>query len=199
MVEVFERSTATLAARLVLLALADRAHDDGSNAYPSIETLAAAARVEPRTVQRALRQLERLCEIVPVGRTKWGTTVYHLAVVSPLSAPAGGDKMSPKGSSSRTVQSSGGRMSPDYGGRDRRPPGGRMPPLGEWEPVLEPADGLAFRLEQWRAWSTANPDATHPDLLDYRLDTLAIPSELREALVREHLTQKPTTRRRRKK
>ncbi|MGC5381235.1 helix-turn-helix domain-containing protein [Micromonospora sp. DT68] len=43
--------------RLVLLAIADCAADDGSNAWPSIATLARKTRVDSRTVQRVIRRL----------------------------------------------------------------------------------------------------------------------------------------------
>lgn len=43
---------------LVLIALADNAHDDGTCAWPSHATLARRARCSVSTVQRALRRLE---------------------------------------------------------------------------------------------------------------------------------------------
>ncbi|MEV4511358.1 helix-turn-helix domain-containing protein [Dactylosporangium sp. NPDC049525] len=44
--------------RLVLLAVADNAADDGSNAWPSLATLARKTRVDVRTVRRIIRRLE---------------------------------------------------------------------------------------------------------------------------------------------
>ena len=43
---------------LLLLALADFAHDDGDNIYPTVDTLVQKTRCDRRTVQRNLRQLE---------------------------------------------------------------------------------------------------------------------------------------------
>jgi hypothetical protein len=43
---------------LVLLGLAERAHDDGTSAYPSVAWLSKRARCSTRTVHRHLRQLE---------------------------------------------------------------------------------------------------------------------------------------------
>jgi hypothetical protein len=43
---------------LVLIVLADHAHDDGSGAYPSVATIAKLARMSPRGVHVALRNLE---------------------------------------------------------------------------------------------------------------------------------------------
>lgn len=63
---------------LVLVALADNAHDDGRNAWPSQATLARKARVTDRTVRRILSKLEseqlisrgdqRLVEHLPADR-----------------------------------------------------------------------------------------------------------------------------------
>ncbi|MEW2382304.1 helix-turn-helix domain-containing protein [Micromonospora sp. NPDC047707] len=44
--------------RLVLLAIADCAADDGANAWPSLGTLARKARLDERTVRRIIRRLE---------------------------------------------------------------------------------------------------------------------------------------------
>lgn len=50
---------------LVLLVIADHAADDGSNAWPSVETIARKCRVSARTVQRSIRTLgeQRLIEV----------------------------------------------------------------------------------------------------------------------------------------
>ena len=45
--------------KLVLLALCERADDDGGNAWPSVATLARYAECSTRTVQRVLAALER--------------------------------------------------------------------------------------------------------------------------------------------
>lgn len=54
---VWENSTARDASRMVLLAIADCASDDGGNAWPSVATLAQKANVSVRTVQRAIKTL----------------------------------------------------------------------------------------------------------------------------------------------
>lgn len=54
---VWENSTARDAARMVLLAIADCASDDGGNAWPSVATLAQKANVSVRTVQRSIKIL----------------------------------------------------------------------------------------------------------------------------------------------
>lgn len=56
--------------RLVLIALAERANDDGTGAYPSIDTLAHETRQSKRNVQYALRSLERDKRIRNCGRSE---------------------------------------------------------------------------------------------------------------------------------
>lgn len=99
MLSVFERSTSELAARLVLLAMADHAHDDGSNAFAAVPTLARKARVAERTARRALRWAEREVEIVHVGETSRGVRIYHMAVVEPLAVTVEGGQYVPRSSS----------------------------------------------------------------------------------------------------
>lgn len=55
---VFEESSATGNDRLVLIAIADEADDDGTNAYPSVDRIARKARVPKRTTLRCLQRLE---------------------------------------------------------------------------------------------------------------------------------------------
>lgn len=73
---VMRHSEATLGARLVLFVLAEHAHDDGSESYPSVETLAERTRMSRRAVQSALRRLEADGGVLrdglgPKGQTKW--------------------------------------------------------------------------------------------------------------------------------
>ena len=64
---------------LLLLALADFAHDDGANVYPSVDTLAQKTRCDRRTVQRNLRQLEGEGAILLVRpATRHGPAEYQL-------------------------------------------------------------------------------------------------------------------------
>ena len=48
---------------IVLLMIANHAHSDGTGAWPSIETLARESRLSERTVQRAIRRLEKTGEL----------------------------------------------------------------------------------------------------------------------------------------
>ena len=64
MQQVFERSASKGNDRLVLLALADEANDEGTNAWPSINTIAfKAGGIDERTARRCIRNLEELGEL----------------------------------------------------------------------------------------------------------------------------------------
>jgi DNA-binding Lrp family transcriptional regulator len=77
---VWEHSTQTLGARLVLLAIADYAHDDGTGAWPSVATLAKKVLMSPRNVQYALRKLEESGEIVREGLHESGATIWRITL-----------------------------------------------------------------------------------------------------------------------
>lgn len=70
---------------LVLLALADFADDDGTNAWPSIETLAKKCRQDRRTVQRTLVKLED-AGLVKVARNAGPGGVNRYVVAMPKPA-----------------------------------------------------------------------------------------------------------------
>ena len=65
---VWEHSRATGNALLVLLKIADNCDDDGRNAWPSLPNLARYCRCSVSTVQRSIRELESLGELVVVHR-----------------------------------------------------------------------------------------------------------------------------------
>lgn len=67
--------------RLVLLVLADKADDDGTKAYPSVQTIAREARMSERGVRYALRALEESGRIERVGvHTRAGTHEYRVVL-----------------------------------------------------------------------------------------------------------------------
>jgi DNA-binding Lrp family transcriptional regulator len=79
MTRVWEHSRHKGSELLVLLAIADFAHDDGSNAFPSIGTLAKKTRLSVRSVQDILRKLERSGELrVDYEAGPGGTNVYQV-------------------------------------------------------------------------------------------------------------------------
>jgi Helix-turn-helix domain len=94
---VFAYSKSRLAARLVLLAVADHADDDGNNAWPSIPTLARKALVSERQAQRAIRTLQKMGELgVNLFAGPHGANTYTVLLR--------GDKLSPLGVTNRTVR-----------------------------------------------------------------------------------------------
>lgn len=60
---VLDESTATGNDRLVLIAIADEADDDGRNAFPSVDRIARRARINRHTAMRAIRRLEDIGEL----------------------------------------------------------------------------------------------------------------------------------------
>jgi hypothetical protein len=78
---VWSHSTAKGIDRLVLLAIADSAEDDGRNAWPSVDTLSRKCAVDQRTVQRSILRLADLGEL---GYCKGGgrghSTVYTVTM-----------------------------------------------------------------------------------------------------------------------
>ena len=63
---VWDYSAASGNALLLLLAIADSADHDGTNAWPSVATLAKKTRLSDRTVQRRVRDLVTLGELAVV-------------------------------------------------------------------------------------------------------------------------------------
>lgn len=57
--------------KMVLLVIADHASDDGTNAYPSVGTIARKSSMSERTVQRSLVRLEQL-RLVSISRQTGG-------------------------------------------------------------------------------------------------------------------------------
>jgi len=64
---VWDSSRSTGNARLVLLAIADSADHDGTNAWPAVATIATKTRLSRRTVQRQIKELVALGELAVVA------------------------------------------------------------------------------------------------------------------------------------
>lgn len=87
---VFTHSTAAGADRLLLLAIADHAGDDGRNAWPAVPTLARKTGVSERTVQRGIARLESAgLLLVERGKGAGGTNRYQVLM------PVAGDSVTP--------------------------------------------------------------------------------------------------------
>jgi hypothetical protein len=77
MIWAWEVDGLTSATKLVLLALAQHANEDGNNSYPSVATVAAECRMSERTVQGALKALETEGYITVVRRLRQ-TSMFSL-------------------------------------------------------------------------------------------------------------------------
>lgn len=83
---VLRHSPATLGRRLVLIVLADKANDDGTGAWPSINTIAHEARLSRRATIYALQRLEEDEQIVRDGVSRYGTVNYSVVMDPEFSA-----------------------------------------------------------------------------------------------------------------
>jgi hypothetical protein len=139
---VLEHSEATLGSRLVLIALADVGHDDGSKCFPAVETIAAKSRMSRKAVQVALRKLETERHIEATGRTRNGTIIYTIRGVD--SSPVGGEDTSRRGEAT----SSRGEDTSRVSGEDSSPkPFNRQDPLGNLNGSMPEPMGF----EEWLA------------------------------------------------
>lgn len=87
---VFKHSDAELGERLVLLALAEFANDDGTDAYPSVKTLVERTRLSERQVQYCLRSLENSGKISADGKGPRGTNRYAVTMKGGAKSAPGG-------------------------------------------------------------------------------------------------------------
>lgn len=91
---VMHNSEETLGRRLVLLALAENANDDGSGAWPSVETLARKSRLSTRQVKRCLKGLEDGGALVSEGVGPKGTKSWRVVMAEGDDNLSGGDNLS---------------------------------------------------------------------------------------------------------
>jgi helix-turn-helix protein len=85
---VFERSKATLGARLVLLAIAGHADREGCNSWASVKSLSEEALLSERQTRYALRELEKMGEIRKTGTSARRTHIYELPMMGADIAPS---------------------------------------------------------------------------------------------------------------
>lgn len=87
---VWDNSKASEGSLLVLLAIADFSHDDGTGAWPSLQTLGKKARLSERGVRYAIRKLEDAGELVvdyKAGRN--GCNRYRIVLTDPANIAGG--------------------------------------------------------------------------------------------------------------
>lgn len=123
-------------AKVVLLGLANHAHPDGTESYPSLDTLAEYAACDRSTARRNVRKLVAEGWAIEDGTGPKGQTKYRLAVHR-----RGGSKMQPVADRHSGTDASGG-VAP-------------MPP----EPSLEPSS-------QSKSARASNDDAVPADFPD---------------------------------
>jgi hypothetical protein len=153
---VLRHSDAKLAARLVLIALADYSHPDGSEAYPSVDTIARHANLSRRSAQSALRTLEADGEIVRDGVGRNGTSCWRLTLGGAESAP---------------------RAESGTRGRNLRTTGGEAPsPNPSREPSKEPSTSA----ERARAKAQSLPDDFPDELKPHARRAFAILRDVAE-------------------
>lgn len=120
--------------KFVLLKLADHADDEGRNAWPSVETIARAICKSERTVQRALRKLERDGWIV-VERAAGPKRPPTYRVI----AAARGDKMTPIGAPRGDTHDAAGVTKQAVGVTPMTPRGDTHDTRSTREPSIEPS------------------------------------------------------------
>jgi hypothetical protein len=79
MTTVWEKSNAKGSVLLLLLAIADYAHDDGTNAYPSVDTLSNKIRMTESNTHVLIRKAQELGELkVERNASRFNTNLYSL-------------------------------------------------------------------------------------------------------------------------
>lgn len=107
-------------AKFIATVYADHAWEDGTHAYPAVDTVAGMIGLHPRTVQRYLRSLETLGMLIPDGKGPRGTNKYKF----PLEAKADG--------SIRLALEWGGTQPPPQETETKADSGGAAP---GWQPA----------------------------------------------------------------
>lgn len=85
---VLDNSEATLGGRLVLLVLAEHAHDDGRESYPALDTIARRSRLSRKGARDALKRLEREGHIERDGQGDAGQVKWRVIMPGGTTPPA---------------------------------------------------------------------------------------------------------------
>ena len=100
---VWEHSRATGIDRLVLLAIADNANDDGGNAYPGMATLMAKTRLPRSTIYEAIRRLIALGELERTTPSRGRHRTVYRVMTTVSTYDNRPEDRTPQPSTSRTV------------------------------------------------------------------------------------------------
>lgn len=103
-------------AKFIATVYADHAWEDGTHAYPAVDTVAGITGLSSRTVQRYLRVLEEIGMLIPAGKGPRGTNRYDFPLQihedgSVRLAVKGGDTVTPLEEAEKAADS-GDRLSP---------------------------------------------------------------------------------------
>jgi hypothetical protein len=140
---IFDSKTLGPTERLVMLALADHADDQG-RCYPSNSRLCDRTGLSERAVRQNIRALESGGFLsVQIGAGQAGANVY-------IVRPQGGQEMPPAGNAPGTPCRSGGHLVPDRGAADAPKPSGTIKEPSDISKTRE----AAALLEAW-----AGPEA----------------------------------------
>lgn len=147
---VWQHSKQSGGALVLLLAIADNAHDDGGGAYPSIDTLAKKARMTGRNVNILLKDLVGAGEIaIDPGAGPRGVNLYRVTLPD-LATP---EKFSPEIISPEKV--TGEKI--DRGGEILGSQGGEISGKGGVKPV-SPKPSVKNHQEQEPSGEPSDPD-----------------------------------------
>ncbi len=103
---IWERSNNKGSALLLLLAIADHAHDDGGGAYPSVRSLARKTRMSERATRLLIQRLVDSGEIeVQIGAGPKGVNLYRVNLEALMGAKiAGGSPAKIAGGGGQSLQ-----------------------------------------------------------------------------------------------
>jgi DNA-binding transcriptional MocR family regulator len=102
---VIDNSEQKLGSLLVLLVIANHAKSDGTDAWPSIRTIAREARMSESQTHRCIRKLRRSGELtVEAGAGPHGTNLYHLPKVLQFSLGGGRNLLGVPNTTKKTAE-----------------------------------------------------------------------------------------------
>ena len=107
-------TTKAATAKLVLLALADHANDEGESAYPSIDRLAKKTALSPQTIRNTFDALKHNGIVFLVGSSKYMTNNYTINTKSFPCLNGNNDIFSPL----NPLEGSNGYLNPSNGSLD---------------------------------------------------------------------------------
>ncbi len=148
-VDVDGRNVAQSTMKIVLLAMADHANDEGRSIYPSVGRLSRMTGLTDRSVQRAIDALEILGIIEASGWSEHHTKEYRIMPAT-LNQFQGGEPGSPKGESSTKRGELGSPkplIKPSINQRDIDAIGAK---IAECKIILNP--NSAFIVNSWKEW-----------------------------------------------